>query len=164
MSYRKVHKHIRNADNITDEELIMNSIDKNYNLTEEERKRWAKDPCAKSSYPTHMQEKDPSGKDAHDPGAKLDADKVRLYQLLSQFTLALRAVAEVGEHGAKKYTLGGWQYVEDGYNRYSDALLRHCLSVDGDVDSDSGLLHDAHAAWNALARLELKLRNTHGTN
>ena len=40
-------------------------------------------------------------------------------------------------------------------------MVRHLLKpgIEGDLDSDSGLLHDAHCAWNSLARLELKLRD-----
>ena len=39
-------------------------------------------------------------------------------------------------------------------------MLRHILAeASGDeIDPDFGLLHAAHTAWNALARLELKLR------
>ena len=40
---------------------------------------------------------------------------------------------------------------------YTDALYRHLLAESPD-DPDTGLLHAAHAAWNALARLELLLK------
>jgi hypothetical protein len=42
-------------------------------------------------------------------------------------------------------------------------MLRHVF--DGTIrDPESGLLHAAHAAWNALARLELALRKQHVTS
>jgi hypothetical protein len=101
-------------------------------------------------------EHDPYGVRAHEPGAKLDGGKV-MAELLLDFSLALLAVGEVATFGAKKYSVGGWQHVQNGERRYTGALLRHLLSKE-EHDSDSGLLHDAQVAWNALARLELKLR------
>jgi hypothetical protein len=66
----------------------------------------------------------------------------------------------VGTFGAEKYTDNGWMDVPDGEARYTDALLRHVLADLGgrSKDEESGLLHAAHAAWNALAVLDLKLR------
>lgn len=105
-----------------------------------------------------MSEHDPTGLDPHAPGAKLDAGKV-LAGILSDFSLALKEVAKVGTFGANKYSRGGWQSVENGIERYSDALWRHLLEESiGSIDEDSGLLHAAHLAWNSLARLELMLR------
>lgn len=103
-------------------------------------------------------EKDPTGRRASDPGAKLDEGKI-LAGVLGDFSLALLSVAEVGTFGAKKYSRGGWQEVPDGETRYHDAEWRHLLRRrHEDLDPDSGLLHDAHRAWNVLAALELKLR------
>lgn len=105
-----------------------------------------------------MSEKDPHGIYQHQPGAKLDAGKV-MAGVLCDFSLALMAVAEVGTFGAVKYTRGGWQSVPNGVMRYTDAMWRHLLKERHEpVDSDSGLLHASHAAWGALARLELMLR------
>lgn len=104
-------------------------------------------------------EKDPNGKDAHEKGAKLDNGKARVDLLFSGFYNALLAVADVATHGARKYTDGGWLEVPDGRRRYTAALGRHLLKENIELnDSDSGLAHDAHLAWNALARLELRLR------
>jgi len=101
---------------------------------------------------------DPTGAEAHEPGAKLDGGKT-LAGVLSDFSLALQAVAEVGTHGARKYSRGGWQSVPDALTRYKDAEWRHLLkSRHEEYDPDSGLLHDAHKAWNVLAQLELRLR------
>jgi hypothetical protein len=102
---------------------------------------------------------DPSGKSPHDPGAKLDYGKNRLGLVLLGFPNALKAVGQVGTYGANKYSDNGWKSVPNGQERYTDALLRHevefaCGESD---DTESGLPHLAHAAWNALAVLELYL-------
>lgn len=109
-----------------------------------------------------MKEKDPSGKDPHEAGAKLDAGKRRDGLVLLGFSRALAAVSAVGTYGANKYTDNGWMSVPNGVNRYTDAMLRHILSeASGELtDKDTGLLHAAHAAWNALARLDLMIRES----
>jgi hypothetical protein len=100
----------------------------------------------------------PAGIPAHQPGAKLDAGKP-MAGLLGDFGNALLAVAEVSTFGARKYSKGGWLQVADGQARYSDALWRHLLKEASEpTDQESGLAHAAHAAWNALARLELAIR------
>ena len=79
--------------------------------------------------------------------------------VLHSFPLAITAVSDVSAHGAGKYTWRGWETVPDGIDRYGDAMCRHIIKErHGERDEDSGLLHAAHAAWNALARLELILR------
>lgn len=106
-------------------------------------------------------EQDPHGKNPGEPGAKLDAGKAPLRRgALEYFPRALMAVAEVSAFGASKYAWNGWETVPDGVNRYGDAGARHIAKerLEGPHDSDSGLLHAAHEAWNALARLELILR------
>jgi len=101
---------------------------------------------------------DPYGLDQHELGAKLDAGKPDA-SLLLMFGKALEAVAAVGTFGARKYTRGGWQSVVGGIERYTAALLRHLFKEHyEDNDPDSQLLHAAQVAWNALARLELLLR------
>lgn len=107
---------------------------------------------------TSRSEADPTGRAPDEPGAKLDAGKP-MGSLLEDFGLALLAVAEVSTFGANKYSRGGWQSVPDGINRYKDAKWRHLLkSRLQEIDPETGLLHAAHEAWNALAVLELKLR------
>lgn len=97
------------------------------------------------------------------PGAlKYDGGKPCIYRgLMDYFPRALTEVAKVSTFGASKYAWKGWQAVPDGYNRYSDALHRHELdkAIVGLYDVESKFLHDSHIAWNALARLELFLRN-----
>lgn len=110
-----------------------------------------------------MNEKDPTGRGQHDPGAKLDAGKTRVGLVALGFADALLAVADVGTFGAAKYSDNGWRQVPNGEARYTDALLRHILAEPaGAVDEQSGLLHAAHAAWNALARLQLMIDHARG--
>ena len=109
-------------------------------------------------------EEDPNGIKPHDPGAKLDSGKIKAGVLLD-FGRALMAVGEVGTHGVNKYSRGGSQHVPNGIERYTDALLRHLLSeCSEELDRDSNLLHASHAAWNALSRLELLLRDKEAKN
>jgi hypothetical protein len=107
-----------------------------------------------------MAERDPHGKPAKAPGAKLDAGKIRPDLIFRGFARALKEVARVGTFGADKYSDDGWMVVENGRVRYTDALYRHLLqeSIGEVVDPESELHHAAHSAWNALARLELMLR------
>lgn len=109
-----------------------------------------------------MNEKDPLGKQKGEPGAKLDAGKPSVTRgCLHYFPLALTSVAELSTKGAAKYSWRGWESVPDGINRYADALGRHELAIAGDYtarDPDSGVLEATAVAWNALARLELILR------
>lgn len=111
-------------------------------------------------------ESDPTGKDPHESGCKLDAGKPALFRgLIDYFPRALEKVAEVSTFGASKYVWKGWETVPDGVARYSDAMVRHLTEeAKGEVlDPGSGLHHAAHTAWGALARLELMLRENDRT-
>lgn len=107
-----------------------------------------------------MKEKDPNGFQQNQPGAKVDAGKVDLDLVLGAFARALVEVGKVGTEGASKYTENGWLSVPRARRRYTSALLRHYFKEKAgeEYDSDFGLLHSAHLAWNSLARLELQLR------
>jgi len=109
-------------------------------------------------YYPERKEEDPSGLNQHEPGAKLDSGKI-LAGVLADFSLALEEVSKVGTFGAEKYSRGGWKSVENGEQRYSDAMWRHLLKENREaLDPETNLSHEAAVAWNALARLELKLR------
>ena len=116
-----------------------------------------------------LEEKDPLGMGSKEPGAKLDAGKSPLWQgAISYFPRALLKVADVSLYGANKYSWKGWEKVPNGYARYSDALCRHLVKedIEGIYDLEIGndpkypaeILHASQVAWNALARLELLLR------
>ncbi len=80
---------------------------------------------------------------------------------LQYFPLALAEIAQVSDFGAVKYDWYGWAEVEDGINRYNNAEGRHLVAEGQDLknlDEESGLLVAAHTAWNALAKLELILK------
>lgn len=102
----------------------------------------------------------------HAPGAKLDNGKIRPGLVLGGFARALKGVSEVGTFGAAKYTDNGWTEVPNGEARYEDAQLRHWLDSKTGIthDAESQLLHLKHEAWNALARLDLFLRNEEKKN
>jgi hypothetical protein len=98
-------------------------------------------------------------------GKKYDAGKAPLLRgCLAYFSRALVAVSQISEYGANKYDNHtyepNWAKVENGLARYSDADARHLLAeaVDGLYDPESKMLHAAHHAWNALARLEFLLK------
>lgn len=105
-------------------------------------------------------EADPNGKQAGEPGSKLDAGKPKVSQgVLRYFPRALQAVAGISEFGAQKYLWDGWRTVPEGVQRYEEAMVRHILKeeIEGPDDYDSLHYHRAHIAWNALASLELFL-------
>ena len=108
----------------------------------------------------HVIEKDPYGGSVKEPGVKLDDGKSPVFQgLFDYFPRACLAVANVSHGGANKYTWKGWDKVPDGINRYRNALGRHILkeAIEGPYDVD-GFRHAAQVAWNAMASLELILR------
>ena len=94
-------------------------------------------------------------------GKKYDQGKAPVMQGLFQFfPKALKEVAMHSAYGAEKYKEKyedkNWSKVEDGKNRYADALGRHILDqfIDGPIDPESKRLHACAIAWNALAYLE----------
>ena len=104
--------------------------------------------------------------DPHKPGAKLDTGKIRPSLIIEGMARAVWAVSEVATFGAAKYTPDGWVLVPNGKERYADAGYRHTLkrAIGEPVDSESNLNHLAHEAWNALAKLDLYLREEETTN
>lgn len=91
---------------------------------------------------------------------KDDAHKSRPSLVIGGFSKALQEISKLATFGAAKYSDGGWLTVPFGQQRYLDAMLRHQLSeFDGNkLDSETGMHQATHIAWNALARLELILR------
>lgn len=111
----------------------------------------------------NLTETDPNGLAPDAPGAKLDDGKVRPWLMMSGFSRALKAVAEVTTKGAIKYSPNGWMYVENGEERYMEAYGRHALDLGaGKVYDDgpkgTGCRHKAQMIWNLMASLELELR------
>lgn len=101
----------------------------------------------------------PTKKCLNVPGAKDDNGKV-MGALVGDFGLALLEVARLGTFGASKYTREGWKEVPEGVERYNDAMWRHLLkSNTEEIDPETNISHEVAVVWNALAKLELKLRN-----
>jgi hypothetical protein len=107
----------------------------------------------------------------HEPGAKLDHDKMDM-SLLQLLPNALEECCRVMDYGQTKYSRGGFLSVPDAFRRYTSAFWRHWLkepfekydSGDPFYDTPKGLpfkgkvRHDAQVAVNALFRLEIKIR------
>ena len=94
-------------------------------------------------------------------GKKFDTGKSSARRgVLEYFPRAILEVGKLSCFGAEKYDWDNWEFVEDAINRYGDAEIRHICeaAISGETDPESGLLHAVHAAWNALAVLEMKLR------
>lgn len=105
----------------------------------------------------------PKDIEPHSPkeqGIKYDENKPRLAEMIQDFALPLEALCRVWEFGADKYDKSNWKFVEDGERRYTNALLRHIVKEDQSLyDKESHLLHAAHVAWNAIARLHFILQD-----
>ena len=71
---------------------------------------------------------------------------------------ALRAVGDVLTYGANKYAAHNWRKGMK-WSRVSDAMLRHYerYSLGEERDPDTGMLHTAHLACNALFLLSYQL-------
>jgi hypothetical protein len=80
------------------------------------------------------------------------------YSLLPLDTL--EEVIRVLEYGAKKYEAQNWRYVNPRAEIYFEAMMRHAVAryYRGEHnDPESGLLHTAHMATNALFLLNAEL-------
>lgn len=91
---------------------------------------------------------------------KFDQGKTRMSLLIAGIAPSIKAVADVLTFGAKKYAAHSWQTVENGEERYLDAMYRHLNAVHSGerVDPESGMLHWAHIACNAMFLLWFELR------
>jgi len=91
---------------------------------------------------------------------KTDKNKPIAGAMYADFPHAVTSVIEVATQGMNKYSRSGWLDTPDGIVRYTDAMHRHLLAEQrGEIyDKESRLRHATHAAWNAMARLELILR------
>lgn len=95
---------------------------------------------------------------------KNDKNKMRHSLLIEGVPNGLASVTEVLQYGARKYEDHGWKKIENNIPRYKEALYRHLMNLDGGLfskDKESGLLHLAHLACNALILLEL-VKNDEG--
>lgn len=72
-------------------------------------------------------------------------------------------IVKVYTKGAEKYGENKWQNLPNGINRYKAALLRHLVEFEKgkEVDEDTGCLHLAQVAWNAIAMLWVSKHKTY---
>lgn len=95
-------------------------------------------------------------------GIKYDTGKPLVGTLCRIFPNALLEVGKCIEFGTHKYPeVDNWQRVDDAFNRYQDAMIRHLLkhNIGKELDEETNLLHLSHMVWNALAILELYIRS-----
>lgn len=84
---------------------------------------------------------------------------------VGRFPRAIFAVSEVSLFGTKKHNVPlmdmSYLCLPDGANEMREAKMRHVLNeaISGPIDVDFQLFHAAHEAWNAMARLEIMLKN-----
>lgn len=66
-------------------------------------------------------------------------------------------IVKVYHAGAKKYYPGSWKSLENGFERYRAAMLRHMMEyMKGErIDKETGCYHLAQMAWNCIAMLYL---------
>lgn len=100
-------------------------------------------------------------------GMKFDGGKAKWSLLMRGLSSSLEGVVAVLGFGAQKYAADSWQQVDNGYERYKDALYRHLARIEqngigavdidmqpdgngGYVDKGSGLLDWFHVACDAL--------------
>lgn len=64
-------------------------------------------------------------------------------------------VARVFTEGAKKYGDNNWQNLENGFERYKAAMIRHLIEYErgNEFDEETGCRHLAQVCWNSLAML-----------
>ena len=88
-------------------------------------------------------------------GQKFDNDKLR-FSLIPKGVLP--QVIRVLEFGAKKYSEGNWQNVENARTRYFDAAHRHIDAwwAGESVDTETGESHLAHATCCLMFLLALE--------
>lgn len=104
---------------------------------------------------------------AIEKGLKYDTGKPLVGTMLNVFPYALMEIGAVIEFGTHKYPdPNNWKLVDNAKTRYQDALMRHLLKHNQgkEIDNETGKPHLAHVAWNALAILELYLREKEGIN
>jgi Domain of unknown function (DUF5664) len=91
-------------------------------------------------------------------GAKHDQQK-RRFSLFP--TIALYAVVDVLEYGARKYAEGNWRDVENARERYYNAAMRHINDwwMGERNDPESGHHHLAHACCCIIFLLTVDLES-----
>lgn len=95
-------------------------------------------------------------------GKKYDSGKSMVGTLCRVFPRALLGVGQCIRFGQTKYpNPKNWSLVEDGFNRYTDSLMRHLLKMFAgqEIDPETKLPHVFHVCWNALAIAEFYIKD-----
>lgn len=89
--------------------------------------------------------------------------------VVGRFPRSMLEIARVSEYGANKHgramTDMSFLNVPDAEHVYAEAEARHMAkeALEGPINAgDDEMLHKAQKAWNALADLEVYLRDRHG--
>ena len=90
-------------------------------------------------------------------GTKLDNGKPLLGDMIYSFREVLVELCKVFQFGVNKYGFDNWKSVENGEQRFKNALMRHFLS-DKEFDEETGLSQNSHIAYNALMILWFELQ------
>lgn len=92
-----------------------------------------------------------------EPEYKFDKGKTRIGYMMAQFPHAMEEVARIATDGAAIHGDANWSKIS--IERWLDAHYRHMNKylMGVTIDEDSGSNHLGHAAWSALAVLELYL-------
>lgn len=94
-------------------------------------------------------------------GIKYDENKPRVAEFLQDFEPVIEPLTRIWEFGANTYGISNWKQVKNGEVRFTNAMLRHFLNEKHRFrDSETGLPHAAHVAFNALMRLYFILEET----
>lgn len=98
-------------------------------------------------------------------GIKYDTDKPLLADMLLDFKEPLMELCKVWEFGKNKYGKSNWKQLDNGRERYTNALVRHLMvEVDKLTDDETEIYHAAHIAFNALARLYFIMKEEGGND
>lgn len=98
---------------------------------------------------------------SQEPDLKFDSGKPRWSLLTQGLAKSLAGIVAVLTFGAKKYAAHSWRNVQNGQERYKDALYRHLHAIESGelIDPESGCSHWSHVATNALFLHELEIQN-----
>lgn len=123
--------------------------------------RWVAEGRRAASTPDPKMDAAPTpGFDSSKEGRK--NGKIRMELVFNGMPNALMALGKCMTWAieVKGYEEDDFLTVPDGPKKYRGAMLRHDLrEILGEtVDDESGLIHATHTAWNAMARLEILLR------
>ena len=91
-------------------------------------------------------------------GIKYDKEKPKYADFLLDFQDAIEELYKVYEFGTNKYGRENWKKVEDGEERFTNAMIRHFFKKGN--DEETNINHQTHTAYNAIMRLHYILQKS----